>query len=221
MAKDVMEKIIDRGRVVRGWLGVNPEDIDPQMAEFFDIESTDGVVIALVVEKSPADKGGLEQNDIITEFDGEPVKDVVSFRRMVADVEPGSTVEIVVLRDGERKRLDVEIGERKDLSRRESLQEEEGASPLFVGVSLEVLDDYYRRELNIPRDLEGLVVTDVDQTSPAAEAGLSQGDVIVEINRRKVRNINDFNEIMERSRKDKVLLLVYRRGSQSYIIIKS
>jgi serine protease Do len=221
MAKDVMEKIIDRGRVVRGWLGVNPEDLDPQMAEFFDIESTDGVVIALVVENSPADKGGLEQNDIITEFDGEPVKDVVAFRRMVADVEPGSTVEIRVLRDGDRRTLEVEIGERKDLSRRESIQEEEGASPLFVGVSLEVLDDYYRRELNIPRDLEGLVVTDVDQTSPAAEAGLSQGDVIVEINRRKVASIQDFNEIMERSRRDKVLLLVYRGGSQSYIIIKS
>jgi serine protease Do len=221
MARDVMEKIVEHGRVVRGWLGVDPQDLDPQMAEFFEVEGSDGVVVALVVENSPADKGGLRQNDIIIRFGGDKVKDMVAFRRMVADIEPGSSIEIEVLREGKKKKLTVEIGERRDLAQREQRQEEEGASPLFVGVSIEVLDDYHRRELELPRDLNGLVVTDVDPTSSAAEAGLAPGDVIVEINRRKVQSIQDFNEIMERSRTDKVLLLVYRGGSQSYILIKS
>ncbi len=221
MARDVMEKIIEHGRVVRGWLGVDPQGLDPQMAEFFDVEGTDGVVVALVVENSPAEKGGLLQNDIIVEFNGKKVKDEVNFRRMVADVTPGSSVEIDVLRDGKKKTLDVEIGERRSIAQREGTQEDEGASPLFVGVSLEVLEDYHRRELNLPHSMQGLIVTDVDPASAAAEAGLSAGDVILEINRRRVQSIGDFNEIMERSREDKVLLLIYRGGSQSYIVIKS
>lgn len=221
MARDVMEKIIEHGRVVRGWLGVDPQGLDPQMAEFFDVEGTDGVVVALVVENSPAEKGGLLQNDIIVEFNGKKVKDEVDFRRMVADVTPGSSVEIEVLRDGKKKTLDVEIGERRSIAQREGTQEDEGASPLFVGVSLEVLEDYHRRELNLPHSMEGLIVTDVDPASAAAEAGLSAGDVILEINRRRVQSIGEFNEIMERSREDKVLLLIYRGGSQSYIVIKS
>ena len=221
MARDVMEKIIEHGRVVRGWLGVAPQDLDPQMAELFGVEGADGVVVTQVVEDSPADKGGLEREDIIVRFGSEKVADSIAFRRIVANVEPGSSVEIEVLRDGKSKTLEVEIGELEEAVRQEEKWEDEDASPLFVGVSIEVLDDYRRRELNLPRDMNGLIVTEVDPTSSAAEAGLTEGDVIVEINRRNVNSIGDFNEIMERSREDKVLLLVYRGGGHSYIVIKS
>ncbi len=221
MAREVMEKIIKHGRVVRGWLGVAPQDLDPQMAELFEVEGTDGVVITQVVEDSPAEKGGLKRDDIIIRFGDEKVKGVVAFRRIVANVEPGSSVEIEVLRDGKKKTLDVEIGELEEAGRKEERWEDDAASPLFVGVSIEVLDDYHRRELDVPRSLSGLIVTEVDPTSYAAEAGLAPGDVIVEINRSKVESIADFNAIMERSRDDKVLLLVHRGGGHFYIVIKS
>ncbi len=221
MARGVMEKIIEHGRVVRGWLGVAPQDLDSQMAELFEVEGADGVVITQVVEDSPAERNGLERDDIIIRFGGEKVKDTIAFRRMVANVEPGSSVEIEMLRNGKKMTLDVEIGELEETGRQEERWEDEGASPLFVGVSIEVLDDYHRREIDLPRDLSGLIVTEVDPTSNAAEVGLTPGDVIVEINRRKVQSIGDFNTIMEHSREDKVLLLVYRGGGHLYIVIKS
>ena len=221
MAREVMEKIIKHGRVVRGWLGVAPQDLDQQMAELFEVEGTDGIVITQVVEDSPAEKGGLERDDIIIRFDDQEVQGVIAFRRIVANIEPGSSVEIEVLRDGKKKTLDVEIGELEEAGRQEERWEDDASSPLFVGVSIEVLDDYHRRDLDVPRELSGLIVTEVDPTSYAAEAGLSPGDVIVEINRRKVESIGDFNTVMERSRDDKVLLLVYRGGGHLYIVIKS
>ncbi len=224
MASNVMEKILRDGRVIRGWLGVLPQDIDPQMAELFDADVTEGVVITEVVEDSPAEKAGIERDDIVVAFDGKPVRDGMAFRNMVAAIDPGEKVDIEIIRDGAKKRMSVEIGEQEGGEVAAGREEREAVSPLFTGVSLEVVEDFHRRRFELPGDLEGLIVTEVDPASKAAEGGLAAGDVIIEINRRNVKSIDDFRGILERSRKDKVLLLVYRPGRPGghiYLIIRS
>jgi serine protease Do len=221
MANGVKEKILRDGRVIRGWLGVLPQDFDPQMAELFDIDVTEGVVITEVVEDSPAEKGGIERDDVVITYGGKPVRDSAAFRNMVAATDPGKKVELEVVRDGKRKLLAVEIGEQKESEGVAAQGEGEAVSPLFTGVSLEVITNYHRQQFELPKEVDGLIVTEVDRTSQAAEGGLASGDVIIEINRHKVSSIDDFNRIMEKSRKDKVLLLVYRGGNHFYIVIRS
>jgi serine protease Do len=224
MANNVMKKILRDGRVIRGWLGVLPQDIDPQMAELFEADVTEGVVITEVVEDSPAERAGIERDDIVVAFDGKPVRDGMAFRNMVAAIDPGEKVDIEIIRDGAKKRMKVEIGEQESGEVAADREEPESVSPLFAGVSLEVVEDFHRRRFELSRDLEGLIVTEVEPASNAAEGGLAAGDVIVEINRRNVRSIDEFYGILERSRKDKVLLLVYRPGRPGghiYLIIRS
>ena len=224
MANTIMEKILRDGRVIRGWLGVLPQDIDPQMAELFDADVTEGVVITEVVEGSPAERGGIERDDIVVSLGGKPVRDGMAFRNMIAAIDPGTSVEIEVIRDGKPKRLEVEIGEQESGELAARSEETDTVSPLFTGVSLEVVEDYHRRRFELPRDIEGLIVTEVQPSSNAAEAGLQAGDVIEEINRQKVDTIAEFHEILDRSRKDRALLLVYRPGrpgAHMYVLIRS
>jgi serine protease Do len=224
MANGVMEKILRDGRVIRGWLGVMPQDVDPQMAELFDADVTEGVVITEVVEDSPAAKAGIERDDIVISFDGKPVRDGVAFRNMVAATDPGEKVDVEVIREGKTKHMTIEIGEQESGEIAADREKPEEVWPLFTGVSLEVVEDFHRRRFELPRDIEGLIVTEVEPASNAAESGLAVGDVIVEMNRRRVTNIDDFHNILERSRKDKVLLLVYRPGRPGghiYLMIRS
>ncbi len=224
MANNVMEKILRDGRVIRGWLGVLPQDVDPQMAELFEADVTEGVVITEVVEDSPADQAGIERDDIVVGFDGKQVRDGMAFRNMVAATDPGEKIDLEIIRDGKKKHVTVEIGEQESGETSVGREEPESASPLFAGVSLEVVEDFHRRRFELPRDMEGLIVTEVEPASKAAEGGLAAGDVIIEINRKNVKNIDDFHRVLERSRKDKVLLLVYRPGRPGghiYLIIRS
>jgi len=224
MANNVMKKILRDGRVIRGWLGVLPQDIDPQMAELFDTDVTEGVVITEVVDNSPAEKAGIERDDIVVTFDGKPVRDGMAFRNMVAATDPGRKIDIEIVRDGRTKRMTVEIGEQESGEVAADREEPVAVSPLFTGVSIEVVEDLHRRRFELPRDMEGLIVTEVGPASNAAEGGLAVGDVILEINRMKVKSIEDFQSILERSRKDKVLLLVYRPGRPGghiYLMIRS
>lgn len=224
MANGVMEKILRDGRVIRGWLGVLPQDIDPQMAELFDADVTEGVVITEIVEDSPAEEAGIERDDIVITLDGKPVRDGMAFRNMVAAIDPGRKVDIEVIRDGRTKRMTVEIGEQESGEVAADREEPEAVSPLFTGVSLEVVEDFHRRRFELPRGMEGIMVTEVEPASNAAESGLAAGDVIIEINRMKVASIEDFHSILKKSRKDKVLLLVYRPGRPGghiYLMIRS
>jgi serine protease Do len=224
MANGVMEKILRDGRVIRGWLGVLPQDIDPQMAELFDTDVTEGVVITEVVDDSPAEKAGIERDDIVVTFDGKPVRDGRAFRNMVAATDPGRKIDIEIIRNGRTKRMTVEIGEQESGEVAADREEPVAVSPLFTGVSIEVVEDFHRRRFELPRGMEGLIVTEVGPASNAAESGLAVGDVIIEINRRKVKSIDDFQSILERSRKDIVLLLVYRPGRPGghvYLTIRS
>ncbi len=221
LANSVMESIINHGRVIRGYLGVWLQDIDPQMAEEFGLKEAKGVIISEVKGDGPADKGGVEAGDVVLTYMGKDVDDMAQFRNMVSTTEPGSTVDIEVFREGKKKHLSIAVGEypdEEDEGTPEALQEVD--SPLLLGVGLETLSDYYRRRLSIPSQVEGVIVTEIDQNSPAAESGIAEGDVIMEVNRERVRDIDDFKEIVSRSDKDRYLLFIYRGGRTFYRILK-
>ncbi|UCF04710.1 MAG: DegQ family serine endoprotease [bacterium] len=221
LAYSVMRSIIMHGKVIRGWLGVSIQDVTQQMAELFELEEAKGTIIAEVVDDSPAMKGGMERGDVVIAYEGNEVEDMNAFRKMVAETEPGTKVEIIVLRDGKAKKLNVRVGEHPDTAERAEEEEGEEVPSIFAGVDLDDLTDYYRSRLDIPDDVSGVIVTEVEANSSAIESGLREGDVITEVNRKKVDNLQDFFRLIERVRGDKVLLLVYRNGSHLYIIVRS
>jgi len=218
-ARTIMSSLVDFGKVVRGYVGIDPQDITPDMIDYFELEDSEGVIVTQVAEDTPAEKAGVRQGDVIVEFDGEKVRGEDQFRMMAAGRKPGSKVEVVVIRDGERRKLELTMGERPEL-REETEEGVEDISPLFLGTGLQTLGDEQRERLEIPSQVSGVIVTDVQRGTPAADAGLRSGDVIVEVNRAKVEDLSDFREIMDGYGDDKVMLVIYRGGGYFYTIVR-
>ncbi|MDZ7860332.1 MAG: Do family serine endopeptidase [Candidatus Krumholzibacteriota bacterium] len=220
LATSIMKSIIENGYVVRGYIGVYPQDVTPEMARVFGLEDAGGALIAQVEKDTPADRAGLERGDIIISFGGKKVKDSKDLHSMAAAAVPGTELKIGILRDKKRKKIDIEIGERPDGDTR-GKRDEKGKSHLFIGARVKTLDDYYRRSLDIPDDIKGVVIIDIEPESPAVEAGLKKGDVIVEINRKEIENRSDFRDLLEEMEKNTVILAIYRNGHYFYVEIES
>lgn len=218
LARRIMDSIIEHGKVIRGYLGVMPQTVSREIAESFGLDQPEGVIITEVMDGTAADEAGLKRDDIILEYNGKKVESDNHLRRLVAATQPGEEVEMEIWRDGDRKKLEVEIGERTESGEPAGGDESE-FSTLFVGVSLETLNDYYRRQLDLPSRAEGVIVTDIQESSDAYESGLRKGDVILEINRKPVSGVEDIGDILDKS-DDRALLRVYRRGVHLYIVIK-
>ncbi len=219
LATSVMNSIIDKGYVVRGYIGVYPQDITPEMARVFDLKGTNGALIAEVAKGTPAEKAGLERGDVILLFGGKEIKDSNELHSIAATALPGTKVSVEIIRDKKKKNIEIEVGERPN-SRNIEEGRDENKFPLFLGVGLKTLDDYYRRGFDIPDDIKGVVVTDINQTSPVIEMGLKKGDVIVEINRKEIEDIADFREILEEVERTTIVTAIYRKGRYSYIEIE-
>ena len=217
MAKAVMESLIEKGKVIRGWLGVSIQSITPELAMQFQLEKDYGTLVADVVENSPAEKAGLMRGDVIIEFDGREVQEPYQLRNMVASTPPGTSVRCRIIREGDIEILNVTIGE---------LPTDEQPSPTVYknalnGVNVQNLTPEIYRRLNLSEKIRGVVVTGVEQGSPA-ESSLMNGDVIIEINRKAISNIDDYENIVSAIKSDKdVLLLVNRRGNTIFLTISS
>ena len=215
MARTVMNSLIDSGKVVRGWLGVSIQSITPELAEQFQLEKDVGTLVADVVENSPAEKAGLMRGDVIIEFDGKEVDEPYNLRNMVATTHPGEKAAMTVIREGEHLSLMVEIGELPSDDQKVPTQYEN----VLRGVSVQSITPDIYRQLNLPEKIRGVVVSDVESGSPA-EARLLPGDVILEINRKAIAGIEDYEAIVSEIEPDSdVLLLVFRRGSTIFVTI--
>ena len=220
LARSIMDNLIAHGRVIRGYVGVVPQDINPEMAEFFGLGEPDGVLISHVAENSPASSAGFERGDVVVDFDGRRVKDTGEFRRLAASAEPGREITVKILRDGKGKTLKVTMGEQPSNQPAGAEKEIEDRNPVFLGVGLETLLDKHREAMNIPSKIRGVLIRQIDRDTPAVKAGLSTGDVIVEVNKRKIENIDDFRKVVNDSDSSKVLLLIYRNGNYFYTAIR-
>ncbi len=214
MAKNVYDQLIESGTVERGFLGVRPNDLDPEGAEFFGLKDAKGVAISEVTEDSAADKAGLRINDVILELDGEPVESADSFRNRIAMLKPGRRIKLVVWRDGKRRPFTIKLGKRPPT------EELTGAPPdelEELGFSVQNLTDELSERYGYEGQ-SGVIVTNVEPGSQAARLGIVPGVIIKEVNLQAVKNTRQFNEaIAEARKKGKALLLVKRDRSQYFV----
>ncbi len=224
MARKVMDSLISKGKVVRGWLGVSIQDLNPDLAQQFGDKNLKGSLVADVLKDSPAEKAGLKRGDIITGYEGKPIEDTIQLRNMVANTPVGKTVSIRVVRDKKEMNLKVAIAELpKDAEKlkgspEESYQPEEAG--VLSGVQVQNLTDDILKDLDLPAGTRGVVVSDIESGSAAEDTGLRQGDVIQEINRKPVGNVDDYRKIVSKLGKSSpVLLLINRQGSTIFFTL--
>lgn len=226
MVRNVMDSLIKSGKVVRGWLGVSIQGVTPDLAKNFGLSEAKGALVSEVLPGSPAAKAGIKPGDVIVDFDGKEVEDQTALRNIVAQTPVGKNVKVKVVRDKKAKTLKVNIGEQpKDVA---SIGEESGGTQgatenkALAGLEVRNLTPEVAERLGLPADSKGVVITDIDPASKAAAAGLRVGDMITEINREPVKNVEDFNRIVGKLGKDEhPLLLVKRREGKFFVVIKS
>jgi serine protease Do len=220
LARDVMESLVKDGKVTRGYLGVMIQDVTAPLAHQFNLKDQKGALIGDVVAKGPADKSGLKTGDVILEFNGKAVRDSRNLKLQVARAKPGDPVEVKLLRDGSIKTLTVrpdELPGSEKVARAD--QSGQNDAEALKGVAVADLDQQNRRQFNIPSEVRGVVVADVAPDSPAAEAGLKAGDVILEINRHAVQNAEDAVRLTENPKDKTTLLRIWSNGARRYLVV--
>ena len=226
MAKSVMEQLIQNGRVRRGMLGVNIQNITNDAAQALDLKDTKGVIVSNVQAGSAAEKAGVKRSDIITAINGEAIEDSNFLRNKVAGTQPETQIRLTVLRDGKQEELTAVLGEFKtqgvkpdedsgENNNNQGNSEQNGR----LGLSLQPLSPEIMRQLELPAETKGLVVTEVDPNGAAAEEGITRGDVILEINRKTVSTIEDVESALTLAGNKPILLLVTRKGQNIYLTI--
>ncbi len=219
-ARTVMESLIEHGHVTRGYLGVMIQNVTPALAEEFKIKEGTGALIGDVVDDGPAAKAGFKPGDVVLKFDGKKVADSRRLQLTVAETKPGSEVPVEILRDGKEKTLTVTI---KQLPGTEELaansSPSDGDNGTLNGVAVSDLDQRARQEYNIPKDVKGAVITQVEPDSAAAQAGLKPGDVIQSINRQPVKSADEAVRLTEHNSRKKTLLRLWANGGSHYVVV--
>jgi serine protease Do len=217
MVKTIMDSLIKKGKVVRGWLGVSIQEITTDLAKQFKLKDQSGALVGDVLENSPAEKAGLKRGDIITEYDGKKITSPTILRNMIANTIPGEKHQLKVMREGKILTIPLTIGELPGESEPEAISGE--AENILTGITVQEMTPEIAKKLKIPERISGVIISDVSETS-AASGILTRGDIIQEINRQKTGNIKDYREIISGIKKgEDVLLLIYRKGTSIYVTL--
>ncbi|HSX04122.1 MAG TPA: DegQ family serine endoprotease [Rhabdochlamydiaceae bacterium] len=206
MAKHVMAQIIDKGSVTRGFLGVSLQPVDKDIADAFNLAKPEGALVSEVVKDSPADKAGIQQGDIIIEYNNSPVKTLGSFRNDVSLMTPGSKVNLKVNRKGKIITIQVTLGSASDSFSTDGAMQK-------MGLEVDNLTPELAKQLGYTKGEEGVVITKIKPGSPAAVAGMRPGFLVMAINHKKVTNLDDFNDAMKDSENKKRVLILARQGN--------
>ena len=205
MAKEIAPQLQDKGHVTRGWLGVSIQEVTPELAKSFGLKEKKGALVSQVVSGGPAEKAGIEQGDIILEFDGKEVSDSKDLPRIVASTPVGKAVSLKVSRNGKITDRQVKLGEME-----EKVEVTKAPSHKSLGITVQNLTPEVAKGLGLKKEV-GVVVTRVEPGSPAANAGIQTGDVIREVNRKPIKDVEDFVQKVEKAKgPDNVLFLIQR-----------
>lgn len=224
LARHVMDQIIKNGKVVRGYMGAGIQDVTAELAKGFGLKEARGVAITQVEPDAPASKAGLRAGDIVLALNGVPVNSANELRLKISSTPPGTTVKLRVLReDGTTAELPVTLAQLPGSEERAAAgPSSRGAkSGSIDGVEVEEITPQLARQLRLPRGITGVVVTDVDPDSAAAQAGLRPGDVIQRINRQPVESMADFKRLVSQGAGKPLLLLVNRGGRTAFLVIEA
>lgn len=224
LARSVMEQLVSRGKVVRGFLGVSLQELSPELVDSFKLASRAGALVTDVVPGGPAAKGGLKSGDVLQKFNGKKIDDARHLKLTVANVAPGTEVSIEVLREGKPVELKIKVGENTDKGSKTKTGEnaEPGSSEdegTLNGVGVADLDAQVRREFDIPAKIHGAIVTEVDPSSAAATAGVQPGDVIQEINHHVIRTADEAVKLTEKTETKKTLLKLWSQQGVRYVVV--
>lgn len=214
-AKFVMEQLIRHGKVVRGWLGVELQEVsDLPDPTALGLKEPRGVVIVRVLPNSPAEKAGLQSQDVIIEFNGIPIRSIAHLQSLVGRTPPGTIVPIKIIRGGKEMVVQVQVGERTPEVVAEAARETE-----WRGMTVGELTDELRRQMDIPADVKGVVVLAVEPGSPAAKAGIRQGDIITVIANQRINSVADFVRVTQNIRPNRSAPVTIRRENATTMLI--
>ena len=215
MARDLLPQL-KKGKVVRGWLGVMIQKITPELKDKLKLKDERGALVADVTPNGPADKAGIKRGDVIVSFDGKVIKQMKDLPYIVGTTPVNKTVLVEVIRKGQKKDFQIKLGELKE----DKESKETGQEKPYLGMTVEELTPQLAQNLGIP-ETSGLVVVQVNNNTPAAEAGLKQGDIILEIDQITVKKLEQFNKkIQDYKKGDNILFLIKRGGATLYLTLK-
>jgi len=228
LARGVLERLVIDGKVTRGFLGVNIQPITPELAKEFNLPDQNGTLIGGVQPDSPAAEAGMREGDVVTEVNGKSVNDFRHFRLLISQTAPKTKVALKVIRDGKGRTINVTLGTLPDEFAANDDNEESPASgrvDTLRGIELGNLDARARTQYEIPNEVRGVLVLSVDANSSASEAGLAEGSVIVEINRKPVRNAEEARTAAREARGGRLLLRIWNNqgglGGTRYVLIEA
>jgi serine protease Do len=219
LAREVMLSLVEYGKVSRGYLGVMIQPLTPELAREFKVKTEHGALVGDVVPDGPAEKAGLKSGDVIVQFNNKPVADSARLRLEVSRMAPGQKVPLVVERDGASKTFEVKL---KALpGEKEVAQNDQGRNDTdtLQGVGVEDISAQARQQYNVPDNIKGALVTEVDPNSAAYEGGVRVGDVIMEINHHPVRNSEDAVQLTQHARERVTLLHLWSSGGSHYVVV--
>ena len=225
LARWVADSLIKNGKVERGMLGVTIQELSPELAKAMNIHRTTGAVVADVTPNSPADKAGIKSGDVVVQFDNKAIEDNNTLKLMVAESAPGKSVPIQIDRNGQTLNLNVTL---EELSQKNTLAKNEpnsnGNEPqndALHGVGVQDLDRQTKEEMNIPANVHGAVINQVDPSSSSYEAGLREGDVIEEINHQPVRSAVDADRLTaNKGGSGETLAKIWNQNGSHYVAVQ-
>ena len=224
VAKAVVAQLEEHGKVSRGWLGVQIQEVTPAIAASLGLQNEHGALVAVVTPNSPGAKAGLKQGDVVLSFNGDEVGRLRDLPRMVASTSPDTNAKLKVWRNGRAVELEATLGELPNTEQVASAngtqEEDQSATAAALGMHFAPLTNQARRELRIAKDVQGVLVSKVDSGSAADEVGLSQGDVVVAIDQQPVKTPNEAATKLKdiaASTKKSALILLNRHGVTQYV----
>jgi serine protease Do len=219
LARNVMDSLITYGHVTRGYLGIMIQNVTPALAPEFGLKENTGALVSEVEPDGPAHEAGFREGDVIVKFNGQKIADSRQLRLDVAATKPGSKVAVEVMRNGNAKTLEATVKPlpgSDQLAGNDSQTDDDGT---LNGVTVGDLDQQARQQYNIPKDVKGALITEVDPASASAQAGLQAGDVIESINRHPVTNADEAVKLTEHTKSKQTLVRVWGNGGSHFVVV--
>jgi len=218
MARHVMEQLVSKGKVTRGYLGVSIQEVTPALAKAFGLPSAEGALIGDVTADGPGGKAGLQKGDVIVGLNGQPISDYQELRLRVSQSAPGETAKLDIYRNGQKRQISVTLTELPD-QQAAAKETPEATEDAMQGVQVQALTPDLAEQLKVPASTHGVVVTRVDPDSAAAEGTLQRGDVIQEVNHKPIATPEQLRAAVHDAGNQPLLLLVNRQGLTAYVVI--